>query len=191
MKKVPEWVKIPILSGKSLVRIGILLHHRKFYTLAADAGKSRAILQRVHSGCLATGVEAMALNGSELVPVRGGDPIPLLRLKLVIGRRESCDICLRFPNISGRHCELTFQDGYWTIHDLRSTNGVRVNDELVSRKNLLPGDRVTIATHEFTIEYSAAGTNTLNELMEDNIMDQPLLEKAGLIRPRRERRDFR
>jgi adenylate cyclase len=130
----------------------------------------------------------MALNGSELVPVKGGDSIPLLRPKLVIGRRESCDICLRFPNVSGRHCELTFQDGYWTIRDLGSTNGVRVNDDRVNQKNLLPGDRVTIANREFTIEYSAAGTNTLNELMEDNIMDQPLLEKAGLIRPRRERR---
>ena len=131
----------------------------------------------------------MPLNGSELVPVKGGDPIPLLRPKLVIGRRESCDICLRFPNISGRHCELTFQDGYWTIRDLGSTNGVRVNDDRVNQKNLLPGDRVSIANREFTIEYSAAGTNTLNELMEDNIMDQPLLEKAGLIRPRRERRE--
>jgi pSer/pThr/pTyr-binding forkhead associated (FHA) protein len=131
----------------------------------------------------------MPLNGSELVPVKGGDPIPLLRPKLVIGRRESCDICLRFPNISGRHCELSFQDGYWTIRDLGSTNGVRVNDDRVNQKNLLPGDRVSIANREFTIEYSAAGTNTLNELMEDNIMDQPLLEKAGLIRPRRERRE--
>ena len=131
----------------------------------------------------------MPLNGSELVPVKGGDPIPLLRPKLVIGRRESCDICLRFPNVSGRHCELTFQDGYWTIRDLGSTNGVRVNDDRVNQKNLLPGDRVTIANRDFTIEYSAAGTNTLNELMEDNIMDQPLLEKAGLIRPRRERRE--
>jgi adenylate cyclase len=131
----------------------------------------------------------MPLNGSELVPVKGGDPIPLLRPKLVIGRRESCDICLRFPNISGRHCELTFQDGYWTVRDLGSTNGVRVNDDRVNQKNLLPGDRVSIANREFTIEYSAAGTNTLNELMEDNIMDQPLLEKAGLIRPRRERRE--
>ena len=53
----------------------------------------------------------MALEGSELVPLKGGDPIPLLRPKLVVGRRESCDICLRFPNISGRHCELSFQVG--------------------------------------------------------------------------------
>jgi adenylate cyclase len=131
----------------------------------------------------------MSLEGSELVPVKGGDPIPLLRTKLVIGRRESCDICLRFPNISGRHCELTFQEGYWTVRDLGSTNGIRVNGDRVTHKNLLPGTRITIANREYTIEYSAAGTNTLNELMEDNIMDQPLLEKAGLIRPRRDRRE--
>ena len=42
----------------------------------------------------------MAWNG-ELVPVGGGDPIPLIRPILTLGRRESCDICISFPNISG------------------------------------------------------------------------------------------
>src|SRR5207245_361620 len=47
----------------------------------------------------------------ELVPLGGGDAIPLLKKKLVIGRRENCDIVLRFPNISARHCELTLTQG--------------------------------------------------------------------------------
>jgi adenylate cyclase len=128
----------------------------------------------------------MGIEGSELVPVGGGDPIPLIREKLTIGRRESCDICLRFPNVSGRHCELIYDDGYWTIRDLNSTNGVRVNGERTKRKAVSPGDEISIATRRFTISYQLiAGQNSLNELLEDNIMDQPLLEKAGLIRPRR------
>jgi adenylate cyclase len=125
---------------------------------------------------------------SELIPTGGGDNIPLIRDKLTIGRRETCDICLRFPNVSGRHCELTYQEGYWTIRDLDSTNGVKVNGETTRKKNLSPGDVITIANRSYTIEYTIlAGQNSLNELMEDNIMDQPLLEKAGLIRPRRRR----
>jgi adenylate cyclase len=125
---------------------------------------------------------------SELVPIGGGDNIPLIRDTLTIGRRETCDIPLRFPNVSGKHCELTFQEGYWTIRDLDSTNGVKVNGEKVRKKNLSPGDVISIASRSFTIEYTIqAGLNSLNELMEDNIMDQPLLEKAGLIRPRRDR----
>jgi adenylate cyclase len=40
----------------------------------------------------------------ELVPVGGGDNIPLLKPNLIVGRRESCDIVLRFANVSGQHC---------------------------------------------------------------------------------------
>jgi adenylate cyclase len=127
----------------------------------------------------------MAGDG-ELIPSGGGDSIPLIRDRLTIGRRESCDICLRFPNISGQHCELSYQDGYWTVRDLGSTNGIRVNGEPVRHKALSPGDEISIANRTYTIEYTLlAGQNSLNELMEDNVMDQPLLEKAGLIRPRR------
>ena len=37
-------------------------------------------------------------NFGTLVPKGGGDPIPLLKKNLLIGRRESCDIVLRFKN---------------------------------------------------------------------------------------------
>jgi pSer/pThr/pTyr-binding forkhead associated (FHA) protein len=81
----------------------------------------------------------------ELVPTGGGDTIPLIRDRLVLGRRESCDICLRFGNVSGVHCELTFRDGYWIIKDLNSTNGIKVNGLRVPRKLLHPEDTITIA----------------------------------------------
>jgi adenylate cyclase len=126
-------------------------------------------------------------NG-ELVPIGGGDPIPLIRDKLVIGRRESCDICLRFPNISGMHCELTYQEGYWYIRDLDSTNGIRVNGEKVGHKPLSTEDEISIANRRYTIKYTPAGQGSMDELMEDeaeDVMNLPLLEKAGLIRPRR------
>ena len=48
----------------------------------------------------------------ELVPVGGGDNIPLLRASLTIGRRESCDIVLRFSNVSGQHCQLTMENDF-------------------------------------------------------------------------------
>lgn len=41
-----------------------------------------------------------------LKPVGGGDPVPLTKETLKIGRRPSCDICLDFERISGKHCEL-------------------------------------------------------------------------------------
>jgi pSer/pThr/pTyr-binding forkhead associated (FHA) protein len=127
-------------------------------------------------------------NG-ELIPVGGGDNIPLIRNKLTIGRRESCDICLRFPNISGIHCELTFQDGYWLVADRDSKNGVKVNDHKIKKKALRDGDIIAIASRLYTIKYTMrAGQHALEEILEDDddIMSQPLLEKAGLVRPRSE-----
>lgn len=124
----------------------------------------------------------------ELVPVGGGDTIPLVRSSMTLGRRESCDICLRFPNVSGQHCELTFQDGVWYLRDLGSTNGTKVNGTRVQgNKPLRPGDEITIAKRRYTIQYSlAAGHKAFqNVLEEEDITSQSLMEKAGLVRPQR------
>ena len=123
----------------------------------------------------------------ELTPVGGGDPIPLIRDELIVGRRESCDIPLNFPNVSVTHCKLFFQDGYWFIQDLNSTNGVKVNGTRVMRKVLLPGDEVSIAKRKYIIHYTlAAGRRALEEILEDDVMSQSLLERAGLTRQRRD-----
>jgi adenylate cyclase len=127
-------------------------------------------------------------NG-ELVPVGGGDSIRLVRPQLTIGRRASCDICLHFPNISGIHCELSFTEGCWAIRDLNSTNGIKVNGIRVKKKILRPGDTLSIAKRQFTIAYEfEPGRHALAEFLEESEeelnTEVPLLEKAGLVRPR-------
>lgn len=127
----------------------------------------------------------------ELVPVGGGDPIPLIRDQMILGRRESCDIPLRFPNVSGQHAELTYHNGYWYIRDMNSTNGIKVNGERVTRKALRPGDEIKIAKRRFTIQYQLqAGRRALDEILEEeDVMGQSLLEKAGLVKPKRDREE--
>lgn len=130
----------------------------------------------------------------ELVPVGGGDSIPLIRDVLTIGRRESCDICLRFQNVSGIHAQLAFRDGYWYIRDMGSTNGVKVRGARVQEKLLHPDDEITIAKRRYKIEYElAAGRQALEQMLEDSdaedIMSRSLLERAGLERSRHEEDD--
>jgi adenylate cyclase len=131
----------------------------------------------------------MHVNGNsngQLIPVRGGDVIPLIRDQMSMGRRESCDIALPFANVSGLHCELTFKQGYWFVTDLGSTNGIKVNGVRVHKKALSPGDTITIAKRTFRIEYTPpVNSSTFDELLEDvdDTMAQSLLEKAGLARP--------
>lgn len=121
----------------------------------------------------------------ELSPVGGGDSIPLLKPKLSIGRRESCDIVLRFPNVSGQHCELTLEEGYWYVQDLNSANGVKVNGMRVERKRVDPSDELTVAKHKYTLLYNPAelgATGAPPSDQEDlaSIMKKSLLERAGL-----------
>lgn len=125
----------------------------------------------------------------ELVPVGGGDPIPLRRGSLTVGRRESCDISLKFPNVSGLHCRLDYKDaGYWEVRDLGSTNGIKVNGERVLTRALRPGDEIAIAKRKYKIQYNltsqaeAALEAVLSE--DEHTFNQSLLEKAGLQKRR-------
>lgn len=122
----------------------------------------------------------------QLIPVGGGDPIPLLKPSLLVGRRESCDIVLRFPNVSAHHCELTCNGGYWFVRDLDSRNGVKVNGVQVFEKRLDPGDVLAIASHRYEVQYSpedngATGPPPPDPAQED-ILGKSLLERAGLER---------
>jgi adenylate cyclase len=123
----------------------------------------------------------------ELVPVGGGDAIPLIRETMTIGRRESCDICLKFQNISGTHCELAMKKGVWHLRDLGSTNGVKVNGERTLRRPLRPGDEVSVANHKYTIQYQLPVDSTFEDVFaeEEDIFGQSLMEKAGLERPKK------
>ena len=128
----------------------------------------------------------MALDAhGELVPVGGGDSIPLTRSRMTMGRRHACDICLDFPNISSVHCELMFRDGYWYIQDKNSTNGTKVNNiRVATRKLLIPGDEIGIAKRRYTIKYTMPSDKRIEDLMDEDIFEQPLLQRAGLEKSR-------
>ncbi|MFM7249322.1 MAG: FHA domain-containing protein [Planctomycetaceae bacterium] len=124
----------------------------------------------------------------ELIPMGGGDPIPLLKPALVVGRRESSDIVLRFPNVSGSHCELSLVDGYWYVKDLASSNGTKVNGVRVSEKRLDPGDKLSVARNHYEIAYEPAKLGAVSAPTESHSLNpwgKSLLEAAGLEARRR------
>ena len=123
----------------------------------------------------------------ELNPCGGGDPIPLLSEVLLIGRRSKCDITLQFPNISSHHCRLEFLNGYWRVRDMNSRNGIKVNGDRCDMKWLLPGDRLSIAKHDYEINYTPQSDEPPPE--EENPFEMSLMEKAGLVK--REKRPER
>jgi hypothetical protein len=72
--------------------------------------------------------------------------------KVVLGRSRECDIVVSDPNVSRRHAELRRDDGRWSIVDLGSTNGIKVNGRRVSDATLREGDRVTLGVTDLTFE---------------------------------------
>jgi pSer/pThr/pTyr-binding forkhead associated (FHA) protein len=123
----------------------------------------------------------------ELVPVSGGDPIPMLKKKLRIGRREGCDIVLDFGNISGNHCLMEIEEGYWFVRDLQSSNGIKVDGKRILpgvRKRLDPNCELTIAKHKYIVNYEPNELGAYGSPPQDEILDdffkESLLERAKL-----------
>jgi hypothetical protein len=73
--------------------------------------------------------------------------------RATIGRSKDADCVLRDPNISRHHAELRRSSaGDWTIADLGSTNGIKVNGRRLGSARLKTGDRVTLGTTTFQFD---------------------------------------
>lgn len=73
-----------------------------------------------------------------------------------IGRREGDnDIVVPDPYCSGRHADLAFEDGRFTITDIGSTNGTLVNGvklDADAPRELTDGDEITLGRMAFVLE---------------------------------------
>ncbi|GAA4439568.1 FHA domain-containing protein [Bremerella cremea] len=134
----------------------------------------------------------MSQKFGELVPVGGGDPIPLLKKTLLVGRRETNDVVLRFANVSSNHCQLYVKQGYWFVEDQNSRNGTKVNGKRVTDtdKRIDPGKIIAIAKHEYELHYDpidlgATGPPPSETDMTEEILGKSLLERAGIGNARR------
>jgi predicted component of type VI protein secretion system len=123
----------------------------------------------------------------ELIPIGGGDSIPLLKRQLLIGRRESCDIVLRFANVSAHHAQLIIENGYLYVRDMHSSNGIKINDLRVEKgqqRRLSPGDVLAVAKHRYRVDYDPAELGAIGpppaEDVSEEILSESLLSRAGL-----------
>jgi adenylate cyclase len=116
----------------------------------------------------------------KLVPCGGGQPIPLLQPRLLVGRDAACDVVLRSSGVSGRHCQLEWADGCWSVRDLGSKNGIRVDGVRCESQRLPPGSVLWVGGLRFEVVYTAPGAAPRSDA--GPLFSQSLLEKAGLAR---------
>jgi hypothetical protein len=72
--------------------------------------------------------------------------------RAVVGRSRDCDVVVSDPNVSRRHAEVRRGEEGWSVVDLGSTNGVKVNGRRLDSARLKPGDRITIGVTDLTFE---------------------------------------
>jgi len=122
-------------------------------------------------------------------PLGGGDPVPLRKTEMVVGRRPSCDVILDFENVSGKHCQLRYLNQVWHVRDLGSTNGTKLNGApLTSEHTIMPDDELSIATHIFTIDYEPGAPEAVlksrgfvdDDEVQETHKKHSLMELAGL-----------
>jgi hypothetical protein len=73
----------------------------------------------------------------------------------VIGRSRDADITLEDPNVSRHHAEVRPSGGSWTVRDLGSTNGVKVNGRRLDAarpQSLKAGDTLELGTSRITFD---------------------------------------
>jgi hypothetical protein len=92
-----------------------------------------------------------AVDGRAVL-VGGGRRTVLSGSRFVIGRSRDSDLMLDDPNVSRRHAELRRDESGWTVADLASTNGVKVNGRRVAEQRLSPGDEITVGLEKLHFE---------------------------------------
>jgi hypothetical protein len=93
-------------------------------------------------------------RGTACVAVNGRTEV-LASEGAVLGRSREADIVVDDPNVSRRHAELRPSGGSWTVRDLGSTNGVKVNGRRLdpSRpQSLKRGDVIELGTSRVTFD---------------------------------------
>lgn len=85
--------------------------------------------------------------------------IPLVDTEQTIGRDPENSISIEYSKISRRHARIFAKRGVWEIEDLKSTNGVYVNEERISRAPLTQGDIVRVGPLSFRYALEGAPTS--------------------------------
>ena len=98
------------------------------------------------------GEERRARRGRAFV-LAEGKRLPVPSGGGVLGRSRDCDVVLADTNVSRRHAEIRPSQAGWTVADLGSTNGIRVNGRPASGAvALVSGDRLELGTVPMTFE---------------------------------------
>lgn len=74
------------------------------------------------------------------------------RARLLIGRREGCDIRIPVASVSREHCELRVEDGKLIARDMGSSNGTYINKQRIQEQQVSAGDLISVGPAVFVAQ---------------------------------------
>jgi type II secretory pathway predicted ATPase ExeA len=81
--------------------------------------------------------------------------------RLLIGRHPWNDVPLDDESVSRHHAMLVRESGHWTIVDLNSTNGIKVNERGVRQQRLRHGDVVHVGRFQLVLNEGGGRARSL------------------------------
>jgi adenylate cyclase len=90
-----------------------------------------------------------------------------LKSEMSIGRTEGNDLVLNHPSVSRKHARIEIRNGHWWMVDLKSTNGVKVNGNLITESQLNAGDKILVGSVQLDIK-SMPSVEFTGDSMFDN-----------------------
>ncbi|MEW8315895.1 MAG: FHA domain-containing protein [Candidatus Thiodiazotropha endolucinida] len=88
-------------------------------------------------------MEKLVVMGDDESP----QEFPLVGKRMLIGRDESCEVCLKDRSVSRHHATLIKVFSGYSIEDEQSTNGTRVNGNTVTKRFLKHGDLIEVGKY--------------------------------------------
>ena len=149
-----------LLSERTLsYRLDLLFRSRVVDPVGLVGDLTRRTARRAWRATIVSALEA-STHGLRTVVGLADRPEPLLLAldwsgaqdELMLGRHPSCDVVLSALSVSRRHARLRYGDGRWTLCDLESTNGTKVNGVRVGRCALRPGDRLSLGSERLVVD---------------------------------------
>mgnify|MGYP002620995638 CR=1 FL=1 len=139
---------------------------REALASAADAADGVVVGARVHPLTGEGGEASLPLprRAASLDILLEGEQTARIRLstsRLLIGRHPWNDVQLDHESVSRHHAMLVRESGHWTVVDLNSTNGIRVNDRMVRQQRLRHGDVVHVGRYRLVLSEGVAPARNL------------------------------
>ncbi len=100
------------------------------------------------------------------------------RLPFTIGRQSDCDLAIRHPSVSRRHCILEASGEGFELVDPGSRHGTFVNGDRAHRHLLQPDDYIKIAENLFRFSPASPGTDQAAEVCRVTLAEERLNAEA-------------